>query len=360
MRARNLLTMVGGIVVPRRYFACSCGQCGSPMDVWAGIGSRTVSEHVRRVVAVAGGAWSFDQASAKLRELCRLKISDETVRAICDEEGERAGRWMKRDERIAVSLAQAPGELEFSVDGTSVNTVNGWREIRLSVLCRRESGVAAEPGQWDDRVLPVPSFRLAWSGIAGCERIGAGWSRAFARLGVRKDEPLSVIADGAKWIWEQAAKRLPGGDNTQWCVDVYHVSEHLHACGKAMFGQEDARARRWADEQLEHLLDVGGVAFIKRLDGTIESEACQPRRDAMRKLRNYLDEHRDSMWYRQRLAAGRPIGSGLIEGGCKNVLGSRLKLNSARWRVRRAERMAHLRCLDYSGLWDVYWDKRVA
>lgn len=66
------------------------------------------------------------------------------------------------------------------------------------------------------------------------------------------------------------------------------------------------------------------------------------------------------MWYRDRLAAGRPIGSGLIEGCCKTVVAARLKINSARWLPRRAERMGHLRCLQYSDLWDAYWNARAA
>jgi len=352
--------MVGDIVVPRRYFACSCGRGGSPMDQWAGIGPRTVSEHVRRVVATAGSQWSFDKASAKLKELCRLKISDDMVRAVCDEEGERAGAWMKQEESAAAALSKASGELEFSTDGTSVNTVDGWREIRLNLLCRRESGKSAEPWQWEDRALPEPSFRMAWAALANCRLVGAGWKRMFAHLGIGREEPLSILADGAKWIWEQAARRLPTGDNVQWCVDIYHVSEHLHACGKAMFGQSDARSGAWAQEQLHCLLDMEGVAFIRRLDGMIQKKTEQSPREAMGKLRDYLNEHRDSMWYRRRLAEGRPIGSGQIEGGCKNVLGARLNLNSARWRIRRAEHMAHLRCLDYSDMWSPYWDQRAA
>ena len=54
---------------------------------------------------------------------------------------------------------------------------------------------------------------------------------------------------------------------------------------------------------------------------------------------NYLDDNRDSLWYGRRLAEGLPIGGGLIEGGGKNTLARRLKINSARWRVCRAERM---------------------
>ena len=65
------------------------------------------------------------------------------------------------------------------------------------------------------------------------------------------------------------------------------------------------------------------------------------------------------MWYPERLKEGKPIGSGAIEGACKKI-GSRLKLNSARWRPRRAERFGALLCLDYADLMPAYWESRAA
>jgi hypothetical protein len=81
---------------------------------------------------------------------------------------------------------------------------------------------------------------------------------------------------------------------------------------------------------------------------------------ALDRLLKYLGDNRDSLWYRQRLRDGLPIGTGLIEGACKNTIAARLKANSARWRIRRVERIGALRCLDYSGLWDTYWQPRAA
>jgi hypothetical protein len=359
VRPRNLLTIVGDIVVPRRYFACSCGCTDAPMDGWAGIGSRTVSDHARRVIVLAGSTWSFEQAAGKLQELCHLKTSNDTVRAVCDEEGQRAGQWIKREEDSREKIVQASGELEFSSDGTSVNTTEGWREMRLSVLSKRESADPAGPEQWEDRVLPPPTARLAWTAIADCEKVGAGWKRMLDHVGVKKDAVLSVIADGAKWIWDQAGKRLPGA-NAQWVVDVYHVSQHLHQCGKAMFGETNPQSKAWSEKQLQRLMELSGPKYVKELSEMIEKEPEPSKQKAMEQLNKYLWENRDRMWYRQRLAAGRPIGSGLIEGGCKNVIGARLKLNSARWRRHRAERMGHLRCLQYSDLWETFWRSRAA
>jgi hypothetical protein len=76
-------------------------------------------------------------------------------------------------------------------------------------------------------------------------------------------------------------------------------------------------------------------------------------------LRGYLEANRDRMWYADRLKAELPIGSGAIEGACKKA-GWRLKLNSARWRVRRAERFAALLCLDYADQTAAYWHTQAA
>lgn len=330
------------------------------MDAWAGIGSRTVSDEARRVIVLAGSSWSFEQAAVKLEELCRLKTSNDTIRAVCDEEGKRVDQWLRSDRVSAQPLNDARGQWEFSSDGTSVNTTDGWREIRLSVLSKREDALPALPCEWDDRVLPAPTARLAFCRIADCRLIGARWERIFEHVGVPDDAVLSVIADGAKWIWDQAAKRLPGGNNIQWVVDIYHVSRHLHDCAKVLSGQDSNAARQWASGQLATLLETGGPQFVRSVQRRLDAEPDPARRAALDKLVGYLRENQDRMWYRQRLAAGRPIGSGLIEGGCKNVLGARLKLNAARWRVQRAEHMGHLRCLQYSNLWKSYWNNRNA
>ncbi len=359
MRTRNLLTLAGEIVVPRRYFACQCGQTHSPMDAWAGIGSRTVSQEARRLIVLAGTSWSFQKASDKLLEFCRLKVSNDTVRAVCDEEGQKVGRWIAGDKASAALISKASGELEFSSDGTCVNTTQGWREMRLSVLSRRESALPAGPESWDQRVLPPPTARLAWSAIADSQKVGRSWKRMFRHAGVKADASLSVIADGAKWIWEQAGEQLPVS-NARWVLDIYHASQHIHTAGKQMFGEKNPAAKTWSQQRLMQLIQSGGPAFIELLKKQLQGQKDSMAIKALQSLLNYLSENRDRMWYAQRLQSGRPIGSGLIEGGCKNTIGARLKLNAARWCVKRAEHMGNLRCLEYSDLWNSYWNRTAA
>lgn len=355
---KQLVTTVGVMEVPRRYYACrSCKATYRPWDVWAGVGQRQLTEHARKMVTIVGTAFSFETAAQRLRDLCQIQLSNDTVRRVCDEEGERARQWLSESSEPIEALGHAPGHYEFYSDGTSINTIDGWREMRLSVLARREAGSPAKAGDWNDRVLPQPSARLAICAIADCQRVGASWRRLSDRAGLKNCENLSVIADGAKWIWDQARRRL--SKKAEWCVDIFHVSQHLHDCAKLLLGEGSA-AQIWAQEHLNHLLEQAGVSLIERLQRERAASTAPAHQQAIERLLNYLNDNRDSLWYPQRLARGLPIGSGLIEGGCKNVIAARLKINSARWRVRRAERMGALRCLEYSGQTHAFWQSRAA
>jgi hypothetical protein len=357
MNARHLLTSVGGVEITRRYYACRhCKQKQTPWDRWAGIDHIAVTPHARRMVVTVSTAWSFDRAAAKLSELCHIKISDDTIERVCQHEGEEARRWLRDAHPVVQTFAQAAGEAEFYSDGLKVNTTDGWREMRLNLLQKRPRGTPTPPEQWNDRVLPDATVRLASCAIADSRLTGAMWKQWSRQMGLENASDLSVIADGAPWIWEQARVRL--SPQASWCVDVYHVSEHIHACAKAMLGEGDT-ARSWARDEVESLICTSGPRYLDRLDELIASTTDATHQDALSALRGYLQANRDRMWYAERLRAGKTIGSGAIEGACKKV-GTRLKLNSARWRTRRAERFGALLCLDYTDQMDTYWASKAA
>ena len=341
--------------IARRYYACrACGQTMTPWDAWAGLGAIQVTEHARKMITTVSTAWSSDRASVKLASLCAMKVSDDTIERVCQHEGELVRKWLRGATELVEGFTKAPGQPEFYSDGLKINTTDGWREMRLNLLQKRESAAPATPGQWKDRVLPEASFRLASCAVADSRLTGAMWKQWSARMGLADSSELSVLADGAPWIWEQARLRL--SPKAQWCVDVYHVSEHLHAAARQMHGQTDA-ARSWAQERLEELIEHGGPRFIGMLDQRITGADQEPHRVAMATLRTYLQGNRDRMWYAERLREGKPIGSGAIEGACKKI-GTRLKLNSARWRIRRAERFGALLTLEYADQTETYWKSR--
>jgi hypothetical protein len=353
--SKVLLTVVGEVALNRRYYSCrTCHENQMPLDVWGGAVAGKCTPATRRMLALAGMSFSFDTAADRLEELCLLKVSNDTIRRVSEEEGEAAQKFLSDSDVPARSFAKGKGEAEFYTDGVSVNTTEGWRDLRVNVFDKREAGQPATPQEWTQRVLPQPTVRIAWASMAACEQQGIAWKNQSDKLGVGDgEEPLSVLADGAKWIWDQAAQCC--WKNTDWVLDIFHVSQHIHDCGKAIYGQGNTQARLWSEAQVQRLIEDGPVRYVKDLRAFAAMHSEPIKATAVQSLLNYLTPNVNSMWYKQRLAEGRPIGSGLIEGANKTIVSNRLKLNSARWTPEHAEQISALRCLDYSGLWKEFW-----
>ena len=71
---------------------------------------------------------------------------------------------------------------------------------------------------------------------------------------------------------------------------------------------------------------------------------------------NYLKDNEGRLNYALRLKRGQSIGTGMVEGAAKNLIGKRLKANNARWRVGNVGKMAGLgSALDSDG-WHNFWN----
>lgn len=324
------------------YLVCPrCRLARHPLDERLGLAG-FVSPLAQRLVCLAGASWSFDRAAAHLKELCGLRVCDNTIRRVCQEHGGAMRDWQRDDPAAGARFRQADGEVEFQTDGTMVNTTAGWREMRLSIFAKRRRGrPVAGRDDWEQRHLPAPHARVIQAGIRTGEQLGPGWRRLAGRLGLRDTAAITVIADGAKWIWAQAAGHLPGAAGV---LDIYHAGEHLWAAAKQVFGEGTAAARTWVAEQRDTLLRTGAAGLLAALAAAEWSA-----------VRGYFQPHVDHTAYAARLAEGRSIGSGLVEGSCKQVVGRRLKQTGARWKVRRVERMAALCAVQASDQWDAYW-----
>ena len=342
----------------RRYYACRrCRESQIPWDAWAGLAESHLTPQAHRMVTLAGSSWSFDVASERLKELCGLRVSDETIRRVTEKLGKQAQDWLQSSPAAIEPLQKATGHVESYTDGTCVNTREGWREMRLSVFAKRPAGQAVEPDAWATRRLPATTARWASAGINSSAEMGPQWAKIVRRLGLGEGLGVSVLADGAKWIWKQVAEHLP---RSECVVDIFHVSEHLHACGRMLHGEHTPQARGWADERLLMLLQSGPMELLRTLE---QLRATQPSAEAVKAIEDlmgYLKPNIDGLWYRDRLRRGLPIGSGMVEGACKTVVGRRLKCNGARWTAENADRLASLCCLLYCDGWASFWAPKVA
>ena len=338
----------------RVYLECpKCWGGGCPLDERLGIEGR-YSREAQRLICLAAGSWSYDISSARLEDFCGLSISDTTIREVAQEHGAKANEWLRTEPVAVQEFREARGDIEFTSDGTCVNTREGWREMKVAIFSKRQRGEPATPDEWATRKLPKPHTRIAFAAIEESESFGRRWKAWCKRLGLPDTSAIAMLADGAKWLWEEQRKHLTHADGV---LDVFHVLEHLTKTGQALSNTPE-ESTAWITQAREALLHHGWSG-IDALTRPLASPADVPRSAAHQavidELRNYLSPHADHLHYAERLKEGRSIGSGQIEGACKNLIGRRLKANASRWRVRRVNRMAGLCSLLYSDQWEPYW-----
>jgi hypothetical protein len=297
-------------------------------------------------------SWPFAQASAYLDELSGLKVSANTVRSVCQREASPIEQWQASSPAASAKYRKTPGNDEFQTDGACINTSAGWKEMRVGVFAKRAAGEPAQASEWATRKIPAPAARVAFAAIEDHETFAARWPVVASRLGIRPNARLDTWADGARWIWERLDFHFAFARGT---LDIYHALEHVSTAAKAQFGEGTAVTERWQEQARNALLAEGFPGIERVINQTRVTAVRAPQRAALSRLAEYLRPHATHLNYPERLATGRPIGSGLIEGACKNYLGRRLKQTGARRLIPNANRMATVGSLVYADQWTDYW-----
>jgi hypothetical protein len=345
------MTAVGLVTLRRVYFRCpACGLGEYALDESLGLDG-LLSKQARRLVSFAAGQQSFARAEKALEELCGWSISDESIRQACYAEADRVAAWVDADERAYRGFIHAAGDVELQIDAAKVNTTDGWRDMKIVVYAKRARGEAATPAQWGRRALPEPAARVAFARVEDAEELGWRLRDWTERLQVDTTQ-VSVLGDGAEWIWKQSEEHVPGAKQ---CLDVYHGSEHLSDAGKAVFGEQSEGARRWLEEARQRLLADGWWGLCAQVGQTLQEQG-EKARGPLDEVLGYFSKHTGRLNYCARLYAGLSIGSGMVEGAAKNLVGKRLKQTAARWKLDNVQKMAVLCCCTYSGFWAQYWN----
>ena len=260
--------------------------------------------------------------------------------------------WMGEAPAATEAFQTALCEAEVETDGTMVNTREGWMETKVGVVVKRPRGEAAEPAQWAERKLPAPTARFAFARIAECSDFAAGWAPTARRLGL-DPQTVTVLGDGAAWIWNRAAEQFPGAPQV---LDVFHAMKYVSDGANALFGEGTPDARSHADRGRQHLVSDGYAGVETWVGEMLGAEPKGGDGAALAGVLNYLKGHTDRLNYAVRLKRGQSIGTGLVEGAAKNLIGRRLKANAARWKKENVGKMAGLCSALYSDCWDTFWD----
>jgi hypothetical protein len=351
------VTAVGPVRVERWHSRCAfCGDVGFAADALLGL-SGWLTDRARRMAVRAGLNDPFRQAEALLAELAGWSVDAETLRRYTHAEASdvaaaRAGRTA-----LPKAFAQAPGEHEVHLDAGKVNTPEGWRDVKVAVFACRERAAPADSDDYTQRGLPKPSVR---SVIAAVEEVGVFSRRCLweaRRLGLADSERLSVLGDGADWVWAIAARQFP---QAAQLLDIYHAAEHLAEVGRAVVG-EGAELAEWLGPARRRLIGDGYDGVCEVLAQPVDDAAARRRVAGVAgAVLNYFAAHRGRLGYAGRLRRGQTIGSGLVEGTIKELVNLRIKRTGARWLADHVGPFVELLALTQSPEWQEHWTKLAA
>jgi hypothetical protein len=316
------------------------------------------------MAVLLGVQQSFKKAERALVEVAGWELDDNTIRQLCHATAAEA--HASRDERATAEAfakveAEATGtvDTELHIDAGKVNTLEGWRDVKVGVFAKRERGEPTTVAEWQERDLPAPAVRSVVAAVEEAIDFGVRLEAEATRLELSDPEAFNVLGDGAEWIWNLAERHFPGADGT---LDVWHGEGKIAEGAKGACGQGSETAKAQAKEQTEKgkkkLLEDGywGVTeWVGELTGTA---ALGGDGAALGGVLNYFASHQDRLNYALRLRRGQTIGSGLVEGSIKQLLNLRLKNTGARWKVEHVASFVELGALAAApGEWQAFWER---
>ena len=310
-RAKTVTTVLGAMRLERAYHHCAACRAGfHPRDRALGVEGTSLSPGVVRMTGLAAARASFAEAAELLYELAGPDVGAKQA----ERTAEGLGREVAADERdtVAAEPGRAP-TMYLGMDGTGVPV--------------RGAELAGRAGKQPDGSARTREVKLV-----------AVWAAATDADGreLPEREPGSVTYSAAVQI-----------------VDLFHAKQHLWDVAKAIYGPGTDMAGRWARRRRDELDDG-------RLGALLRALRRHAHRDEARRCIDYVRRNRHRMRYPRFRAMGLCVASGVVEAGCKHVVGTRLKRPGMHWSVAGVNAMAALRRAVPGHRFDDFWRRRNA
>lgn len=207
---------------------------------------------------------------------------------------------------------------------------------------------------------PTPHNKRLWAEMTlidqeeqevnrGAERVFASLADEVEQRNPDGEKPVVCVMDGDRSLWKLLFQFIPYAVGI---LDLYHASEKLWKAAQCFHREGSAEAEAFVRRYLQMLLE-GKVDSVRGLFQRYlnQQKLTATKRKHLQEVITYFTTNRDRMRYDEYLAAGYPIGSGVVEGGCKHVIGDRFCLSGMRWEIEGAQPMLDLRVIQLNKEW---------
>ena len=162
------------------------------------------------------------------------------------------------------------------------------------------------------------------------------------------------LGDGAPFNWNFMEAVFP---QAVPILDFYHACEHLQVIFEILWGPQPPSAREeyaaWRETLKEQPHGIEELITLFRMALSLPLTKSQRKR-LLTELGYFLhNAHRMRYWYY--LMAGYPIGSGVTEAACKELIKARFGRSGMRWKRETGAKILQLRAIKLSKQWDLFW-----
>jgi len=322
-------------------------------------------------MARVGQEAPFEYGRQQLKLLAGLEVTAKAVERTAEAIGENVATHEQQEiqRALQLDLPIVVGEpvpiLYVQMDGTGVPVVKKetvgrkgktdgqpahTREVKLGCVFTQTT--------WDEEgyALRDPDSTTYTGAIETADEFGKriyleawnrGWNRAQKKV---------VMGDGAEWIWNLADQHFPGAVQI---VDLYHARQHLWDLARKLYPNDTVSQKAWIKTHRKRLLDKGKIEKLVLSLRSIDSANAE----VLEKIRteaDYFERNAERMRYPKFRRQHLFVGSGVIEAGCRTVIGSRLKQSGMFWTLRGANAIIALRCCHLNDRIETYWEARRA
>jgi hypothetical protein len=359
-RPKTVLLSLGWITLRRTYLYSAQREQGRfPLDSALGLVESYCPEVVRWVCRAAALAGSYQAASQDLQTYAGLDIDPRQIQRLIGQVAPAMEGW--RGAQEPVFNPTAGDILCVGTDGTGApmrrRHLRGrkgkqggrarTREVKLgAVFTHRQPD---KPDQRPERDYGSTTYLAA---IVSAEEFGPCLRAEAIRRGMAKAKAVVFLGDGAVWVWRLARLNFP---DAICILDYYHACEHLNLLSATLYGEGSALARR------RYRLWRKWLLKDKITDVIAQAKTDLPTQKQTRKLARkqiaYFVRNQPRMRYQTFRQAGYFIGSGVVEAGCKVVVGQRLKQSGMLWSLKGAGHLLTVRCALMSGWFETFWKR---
>jgi len=302
---------------------------------------------------------TYLKAERHLEQTGGISVSARQIQRVVQRVGSGAQAWQERE--AAPGPCDAP-VLYVSGDGTGVPMVpeelkgrkgkqaDGKAKTRQVYL-----GCVFTQHRVDEQGRPVRDYESTTyvSSFQPIDEFGPLLRQEAIRRGMASAGAVVMLIDGAAGLENMGKDCFKVAIQI---VDFYHALEHAGQVLAALIGKDhpeyQVRRRRWAKRLLRDKVQ-------NLIDETRKECVGKPCQEEVEDELGYFVRNVKRMQYGTFRAKGYFIGSGVVEAGCKTVIGGRCKQSGMFWSESGAENILALRCIHSSRRLDEFWKYRL-